>query len=170
MRKDWPGQVPRDQVLANFKPEHWKSSSYRELVRAIGRCAVPRCTCDQRYLQAHHLCFGKAMGKGGRSFGRKANDAWIVPLCNTHHTELTRYIQSKSGVAEPQWWATHAMDAEALAKRLKAQAPDTEAMKRVLAAFHTQAVEVMRAAKRRETLERMTTKLNRMIALRRRDE
>jgi hypothetical protein len=83
-------KVPRERVLANFKPD--KKTKQTPVARKREKAApghrkliaqLPCCVCGKRGpSDPHHL-------KHGRGSMTKAPDAWLVPLCSGmdgHHT------------------------------------------------------------------------------------
>lgn len=73
-------------------------------------CAV-RPRCASRDVHAHHV----RLGTGGGT-GLKPGDAWTVPLCPAHHSELHQ-------VGARTFEARHGLDLRALAERLAQQSP-----------------------------------------------
>jgi hypothetical protein len=137
------GQVPRERVLANFKPtisEREKAKRNREpaasrrpgmspehleLIRQLPSCVSGRAgRCDP-----HHLKSGPA--KAERSVGQKATDRWTVPLKRDEHDELER-ISSKR---EEAWFRERGIaDVVELANALWINTGDLGRMRAVLQA------------------------------------
>lgn len=64
--------------------------------------------CNGTPVDPHHL-----MKIGNRGLGRKENDSWCVPLCRTHHCQVTRYGD------ERKFWALYGYEYEEVKERAK---------------------------------------------------
>jgi hypothetical protein len=136
---DRPGQVPREHVLANFRPSlkervrkkpsaqerrEGNSKDHLELVRQLPSCvsgvAGP---CDP-----HHLRSGPALAE--RGVGMRATDRWVVPLTRAEHDELHR-ISSR---LEEAWFLERGIEVFELANALAVNTGDLERMLRVMQA------------------------------------
>ena len=134
------GQVPREHILANFRPSlkerakkhvsaqerrEGNSKDHLELIRRLPSCvsgvAGP---CDP-----HHLKSGPAASE--RSVGRRATDRWAVPLKRDEHDQLER-ISSR---LEEAWFRERGVsDVIELANALWINTGDLDRMLRVLQA------------------------------------
>lgn len=121
-RRDWPQEVPRDKVLANFRQPYapkapasqgWRkqrpgmSEAHLALIRKL-----PCTVCHVRPSDAHHLKCGPARKERGVAL--KATDRWAVPACRFHHDDLER-IGSRN---EAAWFDSRGVNAVELANAL----------------------------------------------------
>jgi hypothetical protein len=133
-------QVPRDHILANFRPSlkerakkhvsaqerrEGNSKAHLELVRQLPSCvsgvAGP---CDPHHLRS------QAAGQE-RGVGMRATDRWVVPLLRAEHDELHR-ISSR---LEEAWFRERGVaDVVELANALWVNTGDLERMQKVLQA------------------------------------
>jgi len=137
------GQVPRERVLANFKPSVTEravakrnrepaaarrpgmSEEHLVLIRQLPSCVSGRVgPCDP-----HHLKSGAAAAERGVQL--KATDRWTVPLKRDEHDELER-ISSRR---EEAWFRERGIaDVSELANALWINTGDLERMRRVMQA------------------------------------
>jgi hypothetical protein len=109
------GQVPREHVLANFRPslkerskKHVSSQERREGNSAAHKhaiCSLPCCVCGRAPpVDPHHLKSGPA--KAERGIGMKATDRFLVPLCRICHSAVERVGSRR----EFEWFAANSID------------------------------------------------------------
>ena len=156
-RPDWPGQIPRDQVLANFRPtvterhqakkpasQRWRglrvgmSERHLVLVRQLP-CVIGGETYG---IQAHHLKTGPAKGERGAGF--RATDRWSLPLFWTRHDDLERLGSRR----EPAFFHERGLDPYALAAALWANTGDAARMARVIVAHQQEAIRKLALVRR----------------------
>lgn len=149
MRRDWPGEVPRDRMLSNFRPDlslatkaaqarakRAKKRAEREgndvehlaLIRQL-----PCCLCENTVgIQAHHLIGGAA--RKHRGIGMKAPDRLAVPLCafpvGTCHEEL----HARGSRHEEATFDAKGMNAQRIADALYAATGNLAQMRRIILA------------------------------------
>lgn len=139
MSRDWPQQVPRARVLANFRQpryggslnaiSNWRdkregmSAKHLVLIRQL-----PCSLCPSTGVDPHHLKSLAAAKE--RGVGLKATDKWTVPLCRFHHSDIER-LGSRREVA---WFMDHGIDPHALAHGLWLATGDLGRMLSVLRA------------------------------------
>ena len=153
-REDWPHEIARPQVLANFrrpmvlrdKPTPWQKKrtgmdpGHLVLVRQL-----PCTVCENRTgIDPHHLKSGAAARE--RGIGMKATDRWSVPLCRVHHDEVERL----ASIHERAWFSAFGLDPHMLALALWGNTGDLMRMLRVLNAHKQQAIRDL-ARRRRAT-------------------
>lgn len=169
MSTDRPQQMPKPQVLANFRPEKpadprraaferskakkakrdGNSAAHLALVRDLSCCVCP----VNVGVEAHHLKTGPARLE--RGMGRRAADSRVVPLCSAHHAAL----ESIGSRREPEWFVDFGfawLEADVineehsqiwdLAEALYRVTGSLEAMKLVLEAHKMMARKAMAAA------------------------
>lgn len=115
MTREPPQQMPKPQVLANFRPEkpadprraaferskakkakrEGNSARHLALVRDLTCCVCP----VNVGVEAHHLKTGPARLE--RGMGRRASDQRAVPLCAAHHATL----EAMGSRRETEWFA-----------------------------------------------------------------
>ncbi len=158
VRRDWPGEVPRDRVLGNFrktraeraveaKPRSWREKRTGMSAEHLARIRLlPCCVCpENRDIQAHHLKSGVASKFRGVSL--KAPDMFAVPLCALHHEEVER----RGSRRELEWFQSkRLMDPYALADGLWNATRRGLAPMRAVRDAHMQAA-IIEAARRLRT-------------------
>ena len=135
-------EVPRERVLANFKPE--KKTKQTPVAKRREKAApghrkliiqLPCCICGKPWpSDPHHLKRPDSM-KQGRGSMIKAPDSWLVPLCSGpygHHTGPDG-IELAGSKNEEAWFQSLGIESpSALAAELFAATGDIRAMQKVL--------------------------------------
>ncbi|MBO0162589.1 DUF968 domain-containing protein [Vibrio alginolyticus] len=85
---------PPAMYLRKPKPIRWESEKYLSFVRKLP-CRV----CGKTAGIAHHL-----IGHGEGKMGSKASDLFTIPLCNDHHQELHRDMNTWERQHGDQLW------------------------------------------------------------------
>lgn len=143
-REDLGSEVGRSRQYAQFRDPDWRKkrepkwktrdgmdSEHLENIRQL-----PCATCsDRRWkVHAHHLRYGGAVSQ--RGIGRKAPDAFAVPVCFLCHSS----VHERGSRREEEWWRQRGFNGEALAKRLWSNKHCLKAMSRVLLAHRLEAI------------------------------
>lgn len=147
-RPDWPQQIRKPTVLANFRPSlaerakpkpSWRaqrtgmSPEHLDLIRKL-----PCCLCSNRPSQSHHLKSGPAAKE--RALYVKATDRHAIPLCGwVHHPEVER-IGSRNEIA---YFERSGIDPHELANALWKATGDLARMGAVLVAHKQSAIRTL---------------------------
>lgn len=140
MKRNWPQEIRRERVLANFRPERRKEArisrqkqregnneAHLVLIRQLV-CCIPGCTSRPPH-DPHHLRSGPAHKE--RGFGMRATDRRAVPACRRHHDGAHSVPPSK----EVEWFIDMGVeDVHALADALWLAPRTVEAMARIVMA------------------------------------
>lgn len=139
--RNWPGQVPRDRVLANFKPDRfanrvgrqtWATRREKREGNSGAHLALVRqlwCTLGpERIVECHHL--QGAVCRRERGLGMKSPDRWVLPLTHQRHMEL----HALGSRHEQAYFEEYGINPYALATALWENTGDLPRMARVLTA------------------------------------
>jgi hypothetical protein len=148
-RGDWPQELRKPQVLANFRPtvaersrphvslqqrRPGMSPEHLALLRQLP-CTV--CHAISR-IDPHHLKCGPAGRE--RAFGRRSTDRWAIPICRFHHDEVER----AGSRGERAWFDRWGVDPLELASALWAATGDLNRMIEVQAGHKRAAIRTLK--------------------------
>jgi hypothetical protein len=99
-----PSKEEREFARRNRKSSAQRREGNDEKHLAIIRkCPCVACLTTKGKIDPHHLVAGRAVTKGGRVFGRRAVDAYTVPVCRVDH-EIAQRAQGARELDLFQSW------------------------------------------------------------------
>lgn len=139
MMGDWPQQISKPRVLANFRERgarkpHKNSQRYKErpgmleahlaLIRKLPCCITLKMPAGE----AHHL----KSGTGERGMGLRSTDKHTVPISHDPHMQAEAAGTRK----ERQFFLANGVDPHELARALWQASGDFDRMKKIVLAHH----------------------------------